>query len=124
MQIFVMKPSGKPIAIDVQPTDTIRKLKDKIKEKIDADPSKQRLVFAGKQLMDDLKLQDYSINPNSTIFLVLRLKGGMKIFARVLTRKPITFEAEPSYRIERIQEDQQLSNFTRKHLENDNILQN
>ena len=73
--------------------------------------------------MDDITVQDYSIQTGSTIFLPLRLRGGMQIFDRVLTRKPITFEAEQAYIIERIQEGQQLLYFTRKHLENGNTLQ-
>jgi ubiquitin C len=76
VQLFVKTLTGKTITLDAETTDTVKMLKALIDDKIGLDVAEQRLIFAGAQLEDEYTVMDYLLLPESTLHLVLRLRGN------------------------------------------------
>ena len=75
-QIFVKTLTGRTITLDVNSSDSIEHVKELVFQKEGVPVGQQRLIYSGKQLEDGRTLADYAVQPESTLYLVLRLRGG------------------------------------------------
>ncbi|PIK34460.1 Polyubiqutin 4 [Apostichopus japonicus] len=95
MQLFVRTLTERTITIEVEAEDKFSAVKKKIQDKIGIPPEEQRLIYAGVQLDEKKTVADYYIQKESTIHLVMRLKGGTQYIVKMLTGKTIKIEVGP-----------------------------
>jgi len=76
MQIFVKMHTGRTIGLNVEPSDSIKNVKEKIEEKQGIPPDQQTLMleFLGKWLKDSFIIADYWIQNGSTIRMFIKLQ--------------------------------------------------
>lgn len=76
MQIYVKSLTGKTTTLDVESTDMIEEVKQKIRVKDGIAEADQRLIYGGQQLEDSRTLADYSVQKESVLHLVLKTRGS------------------------------------------------
>ncbi|KAK3383196.1 ubiquitin-related domain-containing protein [Lasiosphaeria ovina] len=76
MLIKVRTLTGKELELDIEPDYTISQVKEKVEEKEGIPPVQQRLIYGGKQMVDDKTAEDYGLEGGATLHLVLALRGG------------------------------------------------
>ncbi len=74
--IFIKTLTGRTITVEAKPNSSIAEIKAKIKEKEGVPVDQQRLIFQDRQLEDNATISDYNIQADSTLYLMLRLRGG------------------------------------------------
>jgi len=84
IQVFVKSLTGKTIALQMGTNDTVGDVKSGVEQKEGISSHEQRLIFEGKRLDDGRTLAEHNISDNSILHLLLYLRGGMKIFIRIL----------------------------------------
>ena len=101
LQLFVKTITGETIDIKVEPNDSIIKIKDEISKKKDIHPKQQKLMFNGKELIDNRKINECGIENYSTIHLIIRITG-INIFIIDENNKKITLYVDQDDTIENV----------------------
>ena len=133
MQIFVKMINGRTITLEVESSDRIEEVRMKVNDKEGMLPERPRLVYAGKELFDEMTLADYDIQKESTLQVVFRLRGGVGFRVKTMTgdthsvdldsKKLILHVKEQVERKSQIPAAQQMLNFQGQELQDDKSLE-
>jgi hypothetical protein len=96
VQIFVKTLSGRTIALDVDVSATVHDLKTSLWHREGIAPDQQRLIYAGKQLEEGRSIAHYNIRKESTLHLVLSLRGGTGVDLDLVKRYAPSFRFHPN----------------------------
>lgn len=77
MLLKVLTLTGEENEVDVEPTDKIQQIKEKLEEKVGIPVPQQRLIFQGKQLRDEKTISSYKLQGGTVLHLVVALRGGL-----------------------------------------------
>ncbi|KAJ1020325.1 hypothetical protein NDA18_005921 [Ustilago nuda] len=67
MLIKVKTLTGKEIELDIEQTDKIQRIKERVEEKEGIPPAQQRLIFGGKQMHDEKTAKDFGVEGGSVL---------------------------------------------------------
>ena len=101
LQLFIKTLTGETIDIKVSPNDSIKKIKEEIDKKKNILPRNQKLMFNGKELNDNGTINEYNIENNSTIHLIIRLTS-LEIFVKDSNERTITLVVDLDDTIEKV----------------------
>ncbi|KAI5170562.1 ubiquitin-like protein Nedd8 [Nematocida sp. LUAm3] len=76
MFIKIKTLEGTEVQLKVEPKMKVLEVKQLLEEKEDISTLQQRLIFAGKQLVDANELDVYNIKNDDVLHLVIALRGG------------------------------------------------
>jgi len=88
MQVFVTTPSGTTITLEVDSSDSIENVKQKIQDQTFILPEEQRLVFDGKLLQDGRTLADYGIQDEAAIRMLSAIPPAGTV-VQIMIQTPI-----------------------------------
>lgn len=83
MLIKVRTLTGKEIELDIESDYKVAQIKEKVEEKEGIPPVQQRLIYGGKQMVDDKTASDYALEGGATLHLVLALRGGRSLVVEI-----------------------------------------
>ena len=132
MQIFIKTLTGKTITLEVEPSDTIKKVKRKIQDKEGIPPSQQHLIFRRQELKDHQTLDEYKVTNKSSVHLRLEdeldrmlinveFSTGRKIFINASPKDDFESVRKMIYDREGIPVDQQRLSFASKEVVDDHL---
>ena len=130
--IFVKTLTGKILALNVEPSDTIKNVKLKIQDKEGIPPSQQHLIFRRQELKDHQTLDEYKVTEKSSVHLRLQdeldrilinveFPSGRKIFVNVSPGDDFESVRKIIFYKEGIPVDQQRLSFVGKEVVDDHL---